>query len=374
MYESFFGFSAKPFDLTPNPAFIYLSRSHRKALTYLDYGIRERAGFILFTGDVGSGKTTIIRNILTKGYERVQVAKIFNTKITSEQLISMINDEFGLPTAGRDKITLLRDLNNYLIDQYARRNQPVLIIDEAQNLGMDILEEIRMLSNLETSDTKLLQIILVGQPELRSLLADPTLLQLRQRVSINCILKPLEEEEISPYIRHRMTVAGNPTAASFSEAALGMIYRHTHGIPRLVNILCDFILLAAFADETRTITEEMVADIVADLDFDHHYWGSSAPVARNAGDTPPPAGMEKSLADIAARLEQVEKLISRPLSETFMREVSYRMNSLQNAFRLHVGETESLLTELQRKYELLKKSLPPASQPDQPRTLIGRQS
>ena len=166
MYESFFQLRKKPFELVPDPDFIYLSRSHKKALTYLDYGIRERAGFILLTGDVGSGKTTLIRDLLNKKYERVVLCKVFNTRVSSEQLLSMINDDFGLPVAGRDKVSLMRDLNDFLLEQYAAGKQPILIIDEAQNLAADLLEEIRMLSNLESAHQKLLQIVLVGQPEL----------------------------------------------------------------------------------------------------------------------------------------------------------------------------------------------------------------
>jgi len=173
MYTSFFNLHKKPFELVPDPEFIYLSRSHRKAITYLDYGIRERAGFILLTGDVGSGKTTLIRDLLSKKYEQVVLAKIFNTRVSSEQMLAMINEDFGLSVTSKDKISLLRDLNDFLLEQYAAGNHPILIIDEAQNLSADLLEEVRMLSNLESASRKLLQIVLVGQPELRETLALP---------------------------------------------------------------------------------------------------------------------------------------------------------------------------------------------------------
>ena len=267
MYESFFDLKVKPFELLPDPKFIYFSKSHKKALTYLDYGIRERAGFILLTGEVGSGKTTLIRDLLDKHYEKTVLAKIFNTRVTSDQLLAMINDDFGLSTQGKDKITLMRDLNGFLVEQYGCGNQPILIIDEAQNLNADLLEEVRMLSNLETSDSKLLQIILVGQPELRTTLAAPELRQLRQRIGINCHLQALNREETAHYIMHRLEVAGNVAAVEFPSESIDIIYNYSKGIPRLINLICDFLMLSAFAEEMRIISVDMVIEVVGDLDF-----------------------------------------------------------------------------------------------------------
>lgn len=286
MYRSYFHLKCKPFDLSPNPEFIFPSKTHRKAITYLDYGIRERVGFILLTGEVGSGKTTIIRELINKHLERVVLANVYNTRVNSEQLLAMINDDFDLPVQGKSKIELLRDLNGFLVEQYAKRNQPLLIIDEAQNLTPETLEEIRMLSNLETSDSKLLQIILVGQPELRTLLARPELRQLRQRISIQCNLQTLNRQEVEEYIFHRLQVAGNREALSFSPQALDLLFIYCCGIPRLINIICDFLLLAAFAEEVRGITEEMIRDIAGDLDFDNYYWAEEQPpTADNKGIT-----------------------------------------------------------------------------------------
>ena len=237
----------------PNPDFLFLSKSHKRALSYLDYGIRERVGFILLTGEVGSGKTTIIRDIINKHYNNVVVSKIFNTKVDSEQLIAMINDDFGLPVKNKDKITLLRELNDFLIEQYTNGTKPVLVIDEAQNLAPELLEEIRMLSNLETDNAKLLQIILVGQPELRTTLASPAMVQLRQRISINCHLRPLTRSETEEYILHRLEKAGNRDAATFPPDSLDIIFTYSKGIPRLINIICDFLLLSAFADQAKNV-------------------------------------------------------------------------------------------------------------------------
>ena len=267
MYLDFYNFKCKPFDLVPNPEFIYFSKTHKRAITYLNYGITERAGFILLTGEVGSGKTTIIRDLIERHADNILLGKVFNTNVNAEQLIAMINDDFEIPVNGKDKISLLKDLNHFLVEQYAKGARPVLIIDEAQNLTAETLEEVRMLSNLETSDSKLLQIILVGQPELREMLAKPELRQLRQRISIQCHLLPLTRNEMEEYIFHRLEVAGNRDALLFSKRALDAIYSYSGGIPRLINILGEFLLLSAYAEDVRYIEEEMIIDIAGDLDL-----------------------------------------------------------------------------------------------------------
>ena len=274
MYEAFFKLKAKPFELVPNPAFIYMSRSHKKAMHYLYYGIREKAGFILLTGEVGSGKTTIISDLIKQVDPNVTLARIFNTRVTYHQLLAMINDDFGLDVKGKDEILLLKELNDFLIDQHIKGYNTVLIIDEAQNLKPELLEEIRMLSNLETDTAKLMQIVLVGQPELRHILAKPEMRQLRQRISVSCRLQPLTRVETEEYIFHRLEVAGNRDAVTFADGCMDIIFRHCRGIPRLVNILCDFVLLTAFIEETTKVDTAMLNDIVKDLDFNRLYWGS----------------------------------------------------------------------------------------------------
>jgi putative secretion ATPase (PEP-CTERM system associated) len=286
LYESFFNFHRKPFDLLPNPSFLYPSKSHKKVLAYLDYGIRERSGFILLTGEVGTGKTTIIRELIKKHLNNVLLARIFHTKVESLQLLAMVNEELGLDTTDKDKPTLLRELHEFLIEQYAKRRPVVLIIDEAQNLKRDVLEEVRMLSNLETEDDKLLHIILVGQPELRRVLATPELLQLRQRIQINCNIDPISEAEISGYILHRLEAAGNRSALAFSPECFPIISSYTKGIPRLINILCDYILLDAFANESREVSGDAIHEIAKDLSFQAQYWDSTPteqPAPRSVG-------------------------------------------------------------------------------------------
>lgn len=360
MYESYFNLRQKPFELVPDPHFIYLSKSHKKALTYLDYGIRERAGFILLTGEVGSGKTTLIRDLLNKHYEHAVLSKIFNTRVTSEQLLAMINDDYGLATQGKDKVTLIRDLNMFLVEQYALGKQPILIIDEAQNLSAELLEEVRMLSNLESSDSKLLQIILVGQPELRTILSTPELRQLRQRININCHLQALNRSEVEQYISRRLEVAGNVSAVRFSQESLDAIFRASQGIPRLINIICDFSMLSAFADQTASLSIEMVQDVISDLDFDNHYWSnthveSDDKVASTVTPSLPTDCQEplqklfSMISDISHRIESVETMVE-PLKIS-LQDQSDRLVSFQSAVTAHVTKTTIHIQELNKRLD-----------------------
>lgn len=272
MYTSFFSLKVKPFDLLPNPDFLYLSKSHKKAMTYLDYSVKNKSGFILLSGEIGSGKTTVIRDLFNKHHHNIVFSRVYHTTVNFEQLLAMINEDFGLTVVTTEKLALLRQLNDFLVEQYAHGKQTILIIDEAQNLSPETLEELRLLSNLENDNAKLLHMVLAGQPEIRQKLDLPGLLQLRQRISCFCHILPLEKEEIEPYILHRMECAGNRRAVDFSAEALNLIWSHSRGIPRLINILCDFLLLLAFAEETNAITEELVKTVLADLNFEHCYW------------------------------------------------------------------------------------------------------
>jgi putative secretion ATPase (PEP-CTERM system associated) len=275
MYEKYFSLKYKPFELTPNPDFLFRSDTHKKAITYLDYGIKEKIGFILLTGEVGSGKTTIIRNLVRGLTDSVKLSRVNNTKVSSVQLISMINEDFGLEVEGKTKTKLLSELNDYLIEQYANGNQPILLIDEAQNLSPALLEEIRLLSNLETDRAKLLQIILIGQPELKTTLMLPELIQLRQRININYHIAPLSVEEIARYIKHRLMIAGNEQVMDLTPDVLSLIQRFSRGIPRLINILCDFTLLTAFVEGRKKVDIETVREVSKDLET-RDYWNTSS--------------------------------------------------------------------------------------------------
>lgn len=356
MYEHYFQLARKPFDLLPNPDFLYPSKSHSRALSYLDYGIRERMGFILLTGEVGSGKTTLIRNLIRKNLGSVVISKVFNTRVDSEQLIAMINDDFGLPVQNRDKITMLRDLNEFLIDQYVRGRQPVLIIDEAQNLAHDQLEEIRMLSNLETDNSKLLQIILVGQPELRQTIASDSMVQLRQRISINCHLTPLSLSETGQYVLHRLDKAGNRSAVIFTSETIQIIFTYSRGIPRLINIICDFILLAAFAEGTTTVDAPLVQDIIGDLDFEHHFWGSESSdgkayeqpgTRRKLLSTRAEKTISVLIRDIHDRLESLGKETDS-ISNRLLNEFDSRISGIEQSLKTHQETTGTLIGDLYR--------------------------
>jgi general secretion pathway protein A len=255
MYESFYGFKEKPFALTPDPRYFYPSRAHREALDHLLYGIREREGFIVITGDVGTGKTTLCRAILTQLEEGTTTAVILNPILSEDELLRAILRDFGLTAAGRTKNELIGELNEFLIQTITAGRRAVLIVDEAQNLSHSLLEQIRLLSNLETERDKLIQIILVGQLQLLTHLQSPELKQLNQRVSVRYRLRPLTYQETCQYIYHRLMVAGGTTGVSFAAAALKAIFAFSQGIPRLINLAADRALLQGYTDQAREITK-----------------------------------------------------------------------------------------------------------------------
>jgi len=278
MYTSFFNLKSHPFQLTPDPEFLFLSRVHGKARMYLNYGVTSNSGgFILITGEVGTGKTTIIRSLINGLKKEVTFSHIKNTRVTSEQLIAMINEDFGIDINNRSKTQMLRDLTDFLIEQYGKDRKSILIIDEAQNLSTDLLEEIRLLSNLETDKSKLLQIILVGQPELRKTLAQSELRALRQRITVSCHISPLTGKETEKYIFHRLEIAGNREAVNFQDGSIDMVHNFSRGIPRLINIACDYLLLTAFVEQTREISSDMVKEIMDELEKENKYWQDDIP-------------------------------------------------------------------------------------------------
>jgi general secretion pathway protein A len=258
MYQEFYGLKEKPFVLTPDPQFIYLSNGHRTALESLLYGIRQREGFMVMVGDIGTGKTTICRALLEKLDKNVNTALIFNSFLTEEELLESILQDFGFPSKGRSRKERIDALNKLLIYYLARGKNAVLIIDEAQNLSIPVLEQIRMLSNLETEKEKMLQIILVGQSELEQKLKSPELRQLNQRIAIRHRLSPLSQTEMESYIFQRLQVAGANGNITFSRSAFDEIYKVSKGTPRLINLLCDRALLGGFIDQTYHINKTIV--------------------------------------------------------------------------------------------------------------------
>jgi len=263
MYEQYYGLKEKPFQVVPNPDYLYLSSKHENALTYLEYGIREGVGFILLTGGIGTGKTTLIRYILNDIEAETEVAVIFNTNVTSEQLIELVLREFEIEPAANDKTKNIDMLYHCLIEKYAQKKKVLLIIDEAQNLQYEVLEEVRMLSNLQTDDNLLLQIMLAGQPELKIKLKRPSLAQLTQRIAVNYHLESLTRKETAEYISSRLKMAGGKTDI-FTDIAIDKIYSFTKGIPRSINLLCDTALVYGFAGDVKIINNSIIDEVIKD--------------------------------------------------------------------------------------------------------------
>ncbi|MCP5048912.1 MAG: AAA family ATPase [bacterium] len=265
MYNNFFGFKERPFQLVPNPGYLYLSRSHEEAIAHLKYAISHGDGFVEITGEVGTGKTTLCRAFLEDLDESTEIAYIFNPRLDSLELLRAINDEFGIPSDANSTKDLIDTLNTFLMEEKSKGKNAILLIDEAQNLDKDVLEQLRLLSNLETNTSKLLQIILVGQPELQRMLDSYELRQLRQRITLNWYLTPLSRKETKEYIRHRVNIASKKTEDKFTETAYNRIYKYSGGIPRLINIACDRALLTAFGFGREKVTGTIAKDSVSEL-------------------------------------------------------------------------------------------------------------
>ncbi|MRR38322.1 AAA family ATPase, partial [bacterium] len=267
MYLDHFGLSEPPFALTPNPAFLFMSSRHQEAFAHLLYGIDTHAGFIELSGEVGTGKTTVIRTFLNQlAPETHRTALIFNPTVSPLGLLQGITREFDLPCASTEKSELLEALNRFLLDENRAGRTVVLVIDEAQNLSPDVLEQIRLISNLETERDKLIQIVLVGQPELRRLLARQELRQLDQRITVRYHLEPMGLDDTHSYIRHRIRIAaGGREPVIFSAGAVKKIFSFSGGLPRLINAACDRALLLAYTTEAREVTPAMAATAIADV-------------------------------------------------------------------------------------------------------------
>jgi general secretion pathway protein A len=267
MYQNYFGFREPPFTLTPNPEFLFLSRCHQEAYAHLLYAIETRAGFIELSGEVGTGKTTLTRTLLRQlSPEKYRTALVFNPTLSPLGLLQVINREFGLDASGSEIRELHQALSEFLLKENGEGRTVVLVIDEAQNLSRDALEEVRLISNLETERDKLIQIVLVGQPELKALLAREDLRQLSQRITVRYHLKRIDEGDIHSYIRHRIRIAAEGREpVSFSKAAVKRISRYSKGLPRLINSVCDRSLLLAYTKDTREISGDMIDAATLDL-------------------------------------------------------------------------------------------------------------
>ena len=265
MYNEYFGFTEAPFSLTPDPRFSYTNALYQEAFATLRYGIEARKGFIVITGEAGTGKTTLLRRLMQSFGRHVQTAYIYNTHITLTELLRLILSDLGLPNCTEDRLEMVGQLNEYLIKQLKEQNIVTLLVDEAQELSVEMLEEIRLLSNLETDTQKLLQIVLMGQPELERKLDQPELRQLKQRVALRCRLDPLPGNEVGEYIATRLKAVGYSRKDLFHSSAVEKIAAHSRGIPRLINIICDNALLIAFAASKKTVSSATIDEVARDL-------------------------------------------------------------------------------------------------------------
>jgi general secretion pathway protein A len=312
MYKRFFGLQANPFNVNPDPRYLFLTKYTEEALACLTYGIQSRKGFVLLTGEVGTGKTTLINKLLTwLKQQRVATAFVFNSMMDVPQFLDYMMTDFGIPSRSREKSQIVLHFNNWLLERYQAGENAVLIIDEAQNLSDEVLEEIRLMTNLETFTEKLLQIVLVGQPELDDKLRRPQLRQLRQRVTLRAKTYPLLPQETSVYIAQRLRIAGSNGHEIFTPEAMAAVHRYSHGIPRVVNLICEHCLINAFADQQRVVTAEAVKAVARDFELDGNGLSSSSTAssqaALNLSET------AETLANLAERLRDAEN--DRPQGE-----------------------------------------------------------
>jgi general secretion pathway protein A len=309
MYKEFFGLRANPFNVNPDPRYLFLTRHTEEALACLTYGIQSRKGFVLLTGEVGTGKTTLINKLMEwLRMQQVATAFIFNSRMDVPQFLDFMMADFGVPCDAVSKSQLLQRLYNWLLDRYRAGETAVLVVDEAQNLSDEVLEEIRMLTNLETFTEKLLQIVLVGQPELEQRLKQPQLRQLRQRLTLRAKTHPLNLEETKSYINQRLRIAGSNGEPVFDNDATVAIFRYSLGIPRVINLLCEHCLVSGFVDQKRVIPAEVVDSVARDFDLADGNAAAAmmapAPVPSDKFDL---VEALRTLATLADRLRQSEQ-------------------------------------------------------------------
>jgi general secretion pathway protein A len=291
--------------VNPDPRYLFLTKYTEEALACLTYGIQSRKGFVLLTGEVGTGKTTLINKLLSwLRQQRVATAFVFNSMMDVPQFLDYMMTDFGIPSSSREKSQIVLHFNNWLLERYRAGENAVLIIDEAQNLSDEVLEEIRLMTNLETFTEKLLQIVLVGQPELDDKLRRPQLRQLRQRVMLRAKTQPLLAQETSAYIAQRLRIAGSNGQEIFTPEALSAIHRYAHGIPRVVNLICEHCLINAFADQQRVVTGDGVKAVARDFELEGN--GSSISLAASSQTALNLAQTAETLVNLAERLRDAE--------------------------------------------------------------------
>lgn len=368
MYERFYHLRERPFALSPDPEYLYPSRVHQEALDYLRYGIESQAGFIVITGEIGSGKTTLLQTLLRNLDNQTTVGRIVNTMLEPRELLETIMIDFGLDPTGRSKPLLLRDLSQYLVDQRIAGRLVLLVIDEAQNLGLGALEELRMLSNLETEKSKLLQIVLVGQPNLRDKLAAPELEQLRQRITVSYHLPPLDADETGHYINHRLRRAALGVPMAFPRAATDLIHARSRGVPRIINVICDAALVFGYAEERRVFDDTLLTEVLEELETTG-VLPALSPVERAAvREEPAPAEQRQPVGamvgtggSVAARPEPARMAVAAPsaLFEARAAALDQREQAIRQR-ELEIAEQRRVLAE---EYRLMRASRQAAPEP-----------
>jgi len=369
MYKEFYGFKEKPFNLVPNPAYLFLSTKHANALTFLEYGLTEKVGFVMLTGEIGIGKTTIVRYLLNQIESDMDVAVIFNTNVLSGDLINLILSEFEIEyDDGISKAKSLEILYDFLIKKYAKGRKVLLIIDEAQNLTGDVLEEIRMLSNLQTDEEMLLQIMIVGQPELRDKISDPKLEQFAQRIAASYHLSALALDEAGDYISYRIEKAGGKPDL-FLHDAVEKIYKISMGIPRTINLLCDASLVYGYADEKEKIDTGIVDQVIREKGGVGVFTKEKS---KNKSQTQDPSAKEHKIlqGDLIHKMNNLENSFVqlKNLYHNYTREIESRaeflkdgvVSDLKKSLKEEKTEKERLLLEygsLKEKYRQLSRKL-----------------
>jgi type II secretory pathway predicted ATPase ExeA len=306
MYKKFFGLTRNPFEISPDPYFLFATTRHNEALASIVHGVLRHKGFIVVTGEVGTGKTLLVRCLLELlRRQEIASANVFNPCLSPLEFLHYIAGDLGIKPPTQDKGTLLQELNNYLIARHRKNTTTVLVVDEAQDLEPELLEEIRLLTNLETSQQKLLQIVLVGQPELDLKMDSPGLRQLKQRVALRCQLDPLQEDEAKSYILRRLQRAGANSHATtmFPDETLAAVYRHSRGIPRLINTVCENALITTYAEKAQVVRPEVVNEVAKDLRLNV----LTRPSVPTTSVTDGQPAIAKSILDLVEALERVAR-------------------------------------------------------------------
>lgn len=340
MYLDFFKLRDFPFRLTPDTEFLYMSEAHSRAKAYMDYTVWNRDGFVVITGEIGSGKTTLIQKLLRELDEEVLVAKIFQTQLDEVELLQAVLVEFGLNPFNAKKVELIDMLNSFLIEQFQKDKRLVLIVDDAHNLSPKVLEEIRMLSGLETQKEKLLHVILVGQPQLNELLEAPELEQLLQRVRLRYHLKSLSEEDTQAYVAHRLRVAGAPNDNLFAADIFPVLQKYTGGLPRLINTLCDTALVCAYADNVASVTGPVLNGAIEELNWLPYakrvnQRRARQPVAGNNDYNNVIKDHTRALLHVGQQMSQLDALVPA------LNALAGRMGNIETLLRKLAGESSS---------------------------------